>query len=178
MGAKHPWEFWCGSGTATHRASTHLNHVLYDIGGSIMRSSKQSKNPQWVSQWLLIAGVLLLGLSLIFGPLLIGKAHSQGEVRGFHNEHHHSRLHHWYQKLMRPDNPSVSCCSSNDCTPTQAYRLEDGSWKALKAGRWISVPQSKINSEESPDGYAHICFYPQAVENDDILCFVKPGSLL
>lgn len=124
---------------------------------------------------LLVLFVLILGMGLIFGPLIIGIARSQGEMRGFHNEHHHSRLHHWYQKLMRPDNPQVSCCSSNDCTPTQAKQV-DGKWVALKAGRWITVPAEKINKEESTDGAAHICFTPWSVADDDILCFVKPGS--
>lgn len=134
-----------------------------------------------MSQRQLMLLVILLGMSLIFGPFLIGIARSQdmhrghGEMRGFHNEHHHDRLHHWYEKLMRPDVPSMSCCNKNDCTPTQA-KLVDGQWRALKAGRWVTVPNEKINQEESTDGAAHICFYPSTINNDDILCFVRPGS--
>ena len=96
-------------------------------------------------------------------------------LQGFHNQHHHGRLHHWYQKLMRPDVPKISCCSSNDCTPTQARQV-NGKWQAMKAGRWIDIPSQKINAEESVDTQAHICWYPFTKETDDILCFVKPGN--
>ena len=136
-----------------------------------MQQSSKSRPILSASLWLITAGVLLL--SLLFLPT-IGRAASE-EMRGFHNEHHHGQLHHWYQKLMRPDMPSVSCCNKRDCTPTQA-KLVDGRWHAMKAGRWIVVPPEKINSEESTDGAAHICFYPYSVANDDVLCFVKPGS--
>ena len=118
---------------------------------------------------------ILLALVILVFLILIGTAHSQGEIRGFHNEHHHGRLHHWYQKLMRPNDPYLSCCSSNDCTPTQA-KMVDGKWTALKAGRWITIPNENINSEESTDGHAHICWYPSTADTDEVLCFVKPGS--
>ena len=45
-------------------------------------------------------------------------------LRGFHNEHHHGQLHHFYQQLMRPDLPvKMSCCNEHDCTPTQARQV-------------------------------------------------------
>lgn len=121
---------------------------------------------------------MLTVAAMLFYPLLVGAQHHthEGDVRGFHNEHHHSRLHHWYEKLMRPDLPSSSCCNKQDCTPTQA-KMVDGKWHAMRAGKWIEIPQSKINREESIDSQAHICFSPW-VEDESILCFVKPGSAI
>ena len=125
--------------------------------------------------WFLTLLVILLVLGMLFGPLIAAKAHEHGEVRGYHNQHHHSQLHHWYEGLMRPDHPAWSCCNKNDCTPTQA-KLVEGRWHALKAGRWIAIPNAKINAEESLDSQAHICYTPGSITNDDVLCFVKPGS--
>jgi hypothetical protein len=132
----------------------------------------------------LIAAILVIVFLLgwLYYPLLVraesshrGMHGSSPEIRGYHNEHHHDRLHHWYQKLMRPDVPHMSCCNRQDCTPTQA-KLVDGKWRALKAGRWITIPNEKINSEESVDSQAHICWYPSTIATDDVLCFVKPGN--
>lgn len=132
----------------------------------------------------LIAAIalILLVVGWLFYPLLVraqGSHHgthgSPHELRGYHNEQQHLRLHPWYSKLMRPDDPDVSCCSSHDCTPTQA-RLVDGKWQALKAGRWITIPPHKINREDSVDTAAHICWRPMTEADDSVLCFVPPGD--
>lgn len=147
-----------------------------------MKLGKSSKEvTSDLTSWLLLLLVIVAALVLIFLPSAMLRADSRtsgqssNEVRGFHNEHHHGQLHHWYQKLMRPDVPSMSCCNKHDCTPTQA-KLVDGKWRALKAGRWITIPNEKINSEESYDSQAHICWYPSTAATDDVLCFVKPGG--
>lgn len=105
------------------------------------------------------------------------KAVGQDSIRGFHHEHHHAELHHWYMTLMRPDLPTkVSCCNKHDCTPTQARKTASGTWQAMKAGRWVDIPPQKVNKEESVDTQAHICWYPHSINNDDVLCFVPPTS--
>lgn len=79
---------------------------------------------------------------------------------------------------MRPDIPmKMSCCNEHGCTPTQERRM-DGKWQAMKAGRWIVIPESKINREESVDTQAHICWYPHTANDDSVLCFVKPGNAI
>jgi len=125
----------------------------------------------------IIAILLAIALALAFCVSTYTKAGAQGELRGFHNEHHHSKLHHWYQRLMRPDQPKMSCCSSNDCSPTKAEKRGD-QWWAMKAGRWIPIPESKMNAEESIDTTAHICWFPHTHADDSVLCFVKPGMAL
>ena len=42
--------------------------------------------------------------------MLIAPASAEERLMGFHSQHHHGKLHHWYQNLMRPDNPYMSCC--------------------------------------------------------------------
>lgn len=98
-------------------------------------------------------------------------------IQGYHHQHHHDALHHFYLKLMRPDLPTkVSCCNKHDCTPTQARKTAAGTWQAMKAGRWVDIPPQKVNREESVDTQAHICWYPHSINNDDVLCFVPPTS--
>lgn len=91
----------------------------------------------------------------------------------------HDKLHHWYSQLMRPDMPHSSCCNNQDCRPTQARQLPDGSWEALKDARWVKIPPGKINREESFDSSAHICAPPPdwtAYDADYVFCFVKPSA--
>lgn len=117
--------------------------------------------------------VLLCIAAIIFYLFAVRPASGHEDLRGMHG-HHHGRLHSWYQTLMRPDMPSVSCCSSTDCTPTRAERRGDA-WWAMRNGEWVEIPASKINREDSIDTQAHICF-PASYEG--IFCFVKPGSAI
>lgn len=93
-----------------------------------------------------------------------------------HHGHDHAKLHPWYRTLMRPDVPGSSCCNEQDCRPTTA-KLVDGKWIAKVDGEWITIPESKINREESVDTQAHVCaplnktHYPPGF----VFCFVKPG---
>lgn len=144
-------------------------------------SSKEAKYDPL--SWILMLAVILLGLGLLFGPLFIGKANSQ-EVLDGHMGHHgvdHGKLHHWYRKLMRPDMPKVGCCNDQDCRPTQARKLPDGKWEAMRDGRWVTIPAEKVNSEESYDSQAHLCAPLQewvakgSYSPEFIFCFVPPG---
>lgn len=87
----------------------------------------------------------------------------------------HDKLHHWYRQLMRPDMQpkKMSCCNDEDCTATQA-ELRGGKWWAMRGNRWVEIPENKINTEESYDTSAHIC-YPKW-DAETIFCFVKPGA--
>lgn len=118
---------------------------------------------------------LLLGIAFATGVTIaagISLAQAQGHAHAGHD-----KLHHWYSTLMRPDMPAVSCCSSRDCTQVQARWNQQGQhWEFLKGVRWVRVPESKINREESYDSQAHACWIPGTEADDSILCFVKPGA--
>lgn len=118
---------------------------------------------------------ILAALLVIIVLMIAGRVHAQ---HGHHGVGH-DKLHHWYSQLMRPDMPASSCCSNQDCYPTQARQLSDGTWEAIKNGRWIRVPNDKINREESYDTQAHICApkgVNEAYPSDFVFCFVKPGA--
>lgn len=127
---------------------------------------KRLRNGEW-HEWLVIA-ILAVAVLVVSFHLVKAQEHSHAG---------HDRLHHWYSQLMRPDLPSSSCCSSRDCTSVQARWNPQGQfWEFLKGFRWIRVPESKINREESFDSQAHACWVPGTEADDSILCFVKPGA--
>ena len=112
--------------------------------------------------------IVVIGVVLFSIPV---KAHEGQHKDG------HSVLHHWYKQLMRPDAPHSSCCNDQDCRPTQARWVNDH-WEAQKDGRWVSIPNYKVNREESFDSQAHICAPPtnyQSYHKDFVFCFIKPG---
>ena len=116
-------------------------------------------------RWILI--ILAIGAILFIVMFFPAKAEPRHE--------HHDNLHGWYSTLMRPDVPNMSCCSSRDCTTVQArYDLQGQYWEFLKGTRWVRVPQTKINREESINSKAHACYVPGTENDDSMLCFVIP----
>ena len=89
----------------------------------------------------------------------------------------HMRLYHadaqqdqWMRSLIRPDT-GTSCCSLNDCAPTDA-EWRDGQWWAMYRGAWRAIPPEKVlTSPISMDGEAWLCASPLTV-----FCFVPPVS--
>jgi hypothetical protein len=126
-----------------------------------------------VNEIISIAGVLgVIGL-LFLSP----RAYAQDGDHGVN----HAKNHSWYRELVRPD-AKGSCCSDNDCRPTPArYDPRSGNWEAIKDGRWIVIPNSKIiGSELSQDiGEAHICAPPSTqtlYQPDEVFCFIPPNG--
>jgi len=83
----------------------------------------------------------------------------------------------FYQHWFRPVPRTVSCCSMQDCYPTEA-KLVGGTWFALRREdrQWIPVPESVLehnqaDPEESPDGRSHVCMQPPGNSNM-VFCFV------
>ena len=78
--------------------------------------------------------------------------------------HGHSKYHHAYKGLMRPDAPTSSCCNDNDCHPTDAkFNAATGNWEAVKDGRWVTIPRHKIVDGDVPAelaAEAHLCAPP------------------
>lgn len=77
----------------------------------------------------------------------------------------HAALHlEFYDRWMRPDNRSVSCCNRVDCAPVKEARRINGVWMMEREsdGEWMTVPDSKIenyrdDARDSPDGRTHMC---------------------
>jgi len=93
-------------------------------------------------------------------------------AQGIHGQGH-AQNHDWYQQLKQPGT-GYSCCNGTingiegDCRPTRAYIGDDGIWRALIDGRWISVPPRVVLKDLAPDGRSHIC----ASRSGLIYCFL------
>lgn len=123
---------------------------------------------------LLMAAVLLLGMGLIFGPLIIGIARSQGMHRG--HEHHHDDF---YSKWLQADGKS-SCCNSKsrhengDCAPLPQSHLRstDEGLEVKIDEEWVKVTPEKVRPYHSPDFGHHLCHIGK-----NILCVVTGGGV-
>jgi len=67
----------------------------------------------------------------------------------------------------------ASCCSNQDCEPVDE-RIKEGQYQAFIKDKWITVPNSRVRKEPSPDGQAHICFTQLQDGSILIYCF-QPG---
>ena len=77
-----------------------------------------------------------------------------------------------YTDWRKPDNPSVSCCSNNDCRPTRAYMGDDGLWRAWDGAKWLTVPKEVVlPTDYGQDGRSHLC-----ESGSFIFCFT-PGQV-
>jgi hypothetical protein len=117
------------------------------------------------------ARVLLIYLAAVFGVILLLWAITPPSKA---DEEHMSRYHasadqdQWMRSLKRPDT-GTSCCSLNDCSPTDA-EWHDGQWWAKYRGAWRAIPPEKVLSKPlSMDGEAWLCASPLT-----IYCFVEP----
>ena len=96
----------------------------------------------------------------------------------------HKPYHHLYHGIMRPDVKNSSCCSEQDCAPSEAKW--DGTrkrWTALRYGEWIGVPASKIVPwNQVPYGLGaepHLCVLPPSWSTfgkDEVFCFIEPDG--
>lgn len=90
----------------------------------------------------------------------------------------------FYSTWMRPDNPTLSCCSNHDCYPTEARRV-NGHWEALRREdkQWIKIPDSKVErNRDMPDAQAHLCavspneMYYTEIPESNVYCFGAGGG--
>ena len=107
-----------------------------------------------------IALLVILAALIAFGALifLTTKQLRSDEARGFHGQGHGKWHENFYKNLKRPDEKDQSCCSLNDCTPTQVRMSRFGYYEVMVEGEWILVPLKKIVRVSAPDGGAHVCY--------------------
>lgn len=88
-----------------------------------------------------------------------------------------------YSKWKMPDQLThdgkrqYSCCNSIDCAP-RASRFKDGHWFVQFEGRWLEVPDQKVENYRDDawdpgDHMGHACINP----NGNIYCF-RAGDYL
>ncbi|WP_262271484.1 hypothetical protein [Microvirga yunnanensis] len=135
--------------------------------------------------WSVFDNILaVVGTAAIITALFYS-AHSNAQ-EGHSPEHQmaHGAYHQLYDGIMRPDAKNASCCSNQDCAPTEAkWDSVRKRWTALKSGQWVDIPANKIvPREQVPDGLsaeAHLCAPPpswSAYSPDEVFCFIEPGG--
>src|SRR6202790_597857 len=96
----------------------------------------------------------------------------------------------WYQALMQPDNPAVSCCGESDAYWADSFEMTDkGEYiaiitderpdeplkrKHVDVGTRIVVPHHKLKYDQSnPTGHG-IVFLSRS---EYVFCYVAPGGV-
>jgi hypothetical protein len=92
------------------------------------------------------------------------------------------RIRQWYQQLMQPDNPWVSCCGEADAFEADAYEVEGDHYVAvitdgkgmIPNGTKFSVPNHKMKWDNgNPTGHGVIFIGTHG----QIFCYVAPGGV-
>lgn len=95
----------------------------------------------------------------------------------------------WYQSLMQPDAPMVSCCGEADAYWADEIHVRDGrtfatitddrpdeprGWPHVDVGTEIEIPNNKLKWDKSnPTGHG-VVFMSR---NRYVFCFVQPGGV-
>jgi hypothetical protein len=88
----------------------------------------------------------------------------------------------WFQKLMQPDNPVVSCCGEADAFEADTFEVQGDHYVAIITdgkgmipnGTRIQVPNHKMKWDEgNPSGHGIIFIGSQG----QVYCYVTPGGV-
>lgn len=134
---------------------------------------------RWVS--LLILGVAAAILAMSFR---YASARDLGQW-----ENSDANIRSWYQALMQPDNPAVSCCGEADAYWADSFEVDGDKYvaiitdtrpdeplrrKHIDVGTKIVVPNHKLKYDQSnPTGHG-IIFLSRS---DYVYCYLAPGGV-
>jgi hypothetical protein len=88
----------------------------------------------------------------------------------------------WFQSLMQPDNPAVSCCGEADAFEADSFEVEADHYVAiitdgkgvLENGTRIAVPNTKMKWDAgNPTGHGIIFIG----SGGQLYCYVAPGGV-
>jgi hypothetical protein len=135
--------------------------------------------------WATFNNALAVAMTIVVIAALFYSLPARAE-EGHSHEHQmtHGTYHHLYNGIMRPDVKNSSCCSEQDCAPTEArWDSVRKRWTALKYGQWVDIPPSKIvPRDQVPDGLGaepHLCAPPPSRSTfgkDEVFCFIEPDG--
>jgi hypothetical protein len=120
---------------------------------------------------------LLLAALAAFGMLLPATARDNGQWAGSP-----AAIRQWFQSLMQPDNPYMSCCGEADAFEADAFEVEGDHYIAvitdgkgvIAPGTRIPVPNEKMKWDAgNPTGHGIIFFGSQG----QVYCYVAPGGV-
>jgi hypothetical protein len=93
-----------------------------------------------------------------------------------------SNLRQWFQSLMQPDNPAVSCCGEADAFEADTFEVEGDHYIAVITdgkgvvpnGTRIAVPNEKMKWDAgNPTGHGIVFIGSQG----QLYCYVAPGGV-
>lgn len=88
----------------------------------------------------------------------------------------------WFQSLMQPDNPYVSCCGEADAFEADSFEVEGDHYVAvvtdgkgeIAQGTRIAVPNSKMKWDAgNPTGHGIIFIGSEG----QVYCYIAPGGV-
>ena len=91
-------------------------------------------------------------------------------------------LREWFQKLMQPDYPHMSCCGEADAFEADSFEVSGDEYVAIitngkgviPEGTRIPVPNQKLKWDEgNPTGHGIIFIG----SNGQVFCYVTPGGV-
>jgi hypothetical protein len=92
----------------------------------------------------------------------------------------------WFQSLMQPDNPYMSCCGEADAFEADNFEIEGDHYVAiitdgkgiLPTGTRIPVPNNKMKWDRgNPTGHGVIFLGVGGKQNEPLVyCYVTPGG--
>jgi hypothetical protein len=91
-------------------------------------------------------------------------------------------LREWFQKLMQPDNPHMSCCGEADAFEADSFEVRGDQYVAIITngkgvipnGTRIPVPNQKMKWDEgNPTGHGIIFIG----SGGQVFCYVTPGGV-
>jgi hypothetical protein len=97
-------------------------------------------------------------------------------------ENQPAHLRQWFQRLMQPDNPVVSCCGEADAFEADSFEVQGDQYVAIitngkgiiPEGTKIPVPGNKVKWDDgNPTGHG-IIFIGNAGQ---VYCYVTPGGV-
>ena len=88
----------------------------------------------------------------------------------------------WFQSLMQPDNPAISCCGEADAFEADTFEVDGDHYVAIitngkgiiPSGTRIAVPNQKMKWDRgNPTGHGIIFIGSQG----QVYCYVTPGGV-
>lgn len=130
-------------------------------------------------------GMIRMVLCTAFGCLM-----SVASARDFGQwEATDPQIRQWFQALMQPDNPAVSCCGEADAYWADSFEVDGDRYVAIitdsrpdeplrrkhvDVGTRIVIPNHKLKYDQSnPTGHGIIFLN----RNDYVYCYVAPGGV-
>lgn len=115
----------------------------------------------------------LMTRAAIIGLISVFLCVPSGAQEGYYGVGHDRWHMEFYSKLNRNDGQGT-CCNLMDCRPTQS-RMIGNHYEVKVDGKWMPVPNDKINNVVAPDGGAHVCAPRQVGPNKGVIfCVVLP----